>query len=107
LVTARRSIRERNYDAARRSLVEMQGIRMKVLSESPDFMIEIFRSLADERHLAIDLDLYDKHVEAGVEAANAGDIDKLRFVIGQIFGNRVSTGSDAADIVELAHLLRG
>ena len=107
LVTTRRSIREKNYDAARRSLDEMQGIRMKVLSESPDFMIEIFRRLAEEQHLAIDSELYEKHVAAGIEAANAGDVENLRFVIGQMFGNRVSTGADAADIVELAHLLGG
>ena len=105
LVTTRRSIREKNYDAARRSLDEMQGIRMKVLAESPDFLIEIFRRLAEERHLAVDEAIHDQHVEAGVEVAKSGNVDQLRFVIGQMFGNRVSTGADAAEIVELAHLL--
>lgn len=105
LVTTRRSIREKNYDAARRSLDEMQGIRMKVLAESPDFLIGIFRRLAEERHLAVDEAIHDQHVEAGVEAAKSGNVEQLRFVIGQMFGNRVSTGADAAEIVELAHLL--
>lgn len=105
LVTARRSIRERNFDAARRSLDEMQGIRMKVLAESPDFLIEIFRRLAEERHLVVDEALHDEHIGLGVDAAKAGDVSKLRFVIGQIFSNRVSTGADAAEIIELAHLL--
>jgi molecular chaperone DnaK len=107
LVTTRRSIREKNYDAARRSLDEMQGIRMKVLAESPDFLIEIFRRLAEEHHLAVDEMLHAQLVEAGIEAAKSGDVEKLRFIIGQIFGNRLSTGADTAEIVELAHLLGG
>lgn len=105
LVTTRRSIREKNYDAARRSLDEMQGIRMKVLSESPDFLIEIFRRLAEEHHLAVDEALHAQLVEAGVEAAKSGDVERLRMIIGQMFGNRISTGADATEIVELAHLL--
>lgn len=105
LVTTRRSIREKNYDAARRSLDEMQGIRMKVLSESPDFLIEIFRRLAEEHYLAVDEALHAQLVDAGVEAAKSGDVQRLRMIIGQMFGNRVSTGADATEIVELAHLL--
>ncbi|PWR01007.1 Hsp70 family protein [Meridianimarinicoccus roseus] len=105
LVTTRRSIREKNYDAARRSLDEMQGIRMKVLAESPDFLIEIFRRLAEEHHLAVDEALHAQLVEAGVEAAKSGDVDRLRMIIGQMFGNRISTGADATEVVELAHIL--
>ena len=105
LVTTRRSIREKNYDAARRSLEEMQGIRMKVLAESPDFLIEIFRRLAEEHHLAVDEALHAQLLEAGVEAAKSGDVERLRMIIGQMFGNRVSTGADTTEIVELAHLL--
>jgi molecular chaperone DnaK len=44
-------------------------------------------------------------VETGVEAVKSGDVERLRMVIGQMFGNRVSTGADATEIVELAHLL--
>lgn len=105
LVTTRRSIREKNYDAARRSLDEMQGIRMKVLSESSDFLIEIFRRVAEEHYLAVDEALHAQLVDAGVEAAKSGDVQRLRMIIGQMFGNRVSTGADATEIVELAHLL--
>jgi molecular chaperone DnaK len=105
LVTTRRSIREKNYDAARRSLDEMQSIRMKVLAESPDFLIGIFGRLAEEQHLAVDGVLHEQHVGAGVAAAESRDTEKLRFVIRQMFGNRISTGTDAVEIVELAHLL--
>lgn len=105
LVTTRRSIREKNYDAARRSLDEMQSIRMKVLAESPDFLVEIFRRLAEEHHLAVDEMLHTNLVEEGVDAAKAGDFGRLKLTIGQMFGNRVSTGADTTEIVELAHLL--
>ncbi len=105
LVTTRRSIREKNYEAARRSLEEMKSISMKALSESPDFLIEIFKRLTEEQHLAIDETLFGRHVTAGIEAAKNGDISKLRFIIRQMFENRVSTGTDASVIVELAHLL--
>lgn len=105
LVTTRRSIREKNYDAARRSLDEMQGIRIKVLTESPDFMIEFFRRLAEEHQLAVDEALHAQLVDAGVEAVKSGNVEKLRMIIGQMFGNRVSTGADPTEIVELAHLL--
>lgn len=105
LVTTRRSIREKNYDSARRSLDEMKGIRMKALAESPNFLIGIFGHLAEEHHLAIDAALHAQLVEAGIEAAKSDDIDRLRSIIGQMFRNRVSTGADAAEIVELAHLL--
>ena len=105
LVTTRRSIREKNYDSARRSLNEMQGIRMKALAEGPDFLIEIFRRLAEEQHLAVDEVLHEQQVAAGIKATKSGDVDRLRFIIGQMFGNRVSTDVDPAEIVELAHLL--
>jgi molecular chaperone DnaK len=105
LVTTRRSIRDKNYDSARRSLDEMKGIRMKVLAESPNFLIGMFGHLAEEHHLAIDSALHAQLVEAGIEAAKSDNIDRLRSIIGQMFRNRVSTGADTAEIVELAHLL--
>ncbi|MDO5758860.1 MAG: Hsp70 family protein [Rhodobacterales bacterium] len=105
LVAARRSIRERNYDAARRSIDEMRGIHMKVLAETPDFLVGLFQHLAEEQHMVLDEELHQQHIEAGIEAAKSGDIDRLRFVIGQMVSNRASTGADPTEIVEFAHLL--
>ena len=105
LVTTRRSIREKNYDSARRSLDDMRGIRHKVLAETPDFLIEIFKRLAEEHHLAIDESNHAQLVESGIEAIESNDFERLRLIIGNMFGNRISIGVDAAEIVELAHLL--
>jgi molecular chaperone DnaK len=105
LVTTRRSIRERDFDAARHSLEEMRSIRFKVLSDTPDFLLAIFHRLAEEKFLAIDEDQHDQLVAEGVAAIKQNDVMGLRGVIGRIFANRVSTGGDATEIVELAHLI--
>ena len=105
LVTTRRSIRERDFDAARHSLEEMRSIRFKVLSDTPDFLLAIFHRLAEEKLLAIDEDQHDQLVAEGVAAIKQNDVMGLRGVIGRIFANRVSTGGDATEIVELAHLI--
>lgn len=105
LVTARRSIRERDYDSVRRSLEEMQSIRFKALSESPEFLLAIFKELADQKFLAVDETLHEQHVSEGIEAAKAGNVPQLRQVIGKMYINRVASGGDATEIVELAHLL--
>ncbi|MCR9222342.1 MAG: Hsp70 family protein [Alphaproteobacteria bacterium] len=105
LVSARRSIREQDYDAARRSIEDMKSIYYKVLSGSPDFLVGMFKHLAEDKSLVVDEALHRKLVSEGVEAIEAHDVERLRQVIGAMFGNRVSTGSDATEIVELAHIL--
>ena len=105
LSTARRAIREKNFDTARRSVDEMLGIQLKALMDTPEFLYDMLRMLADERHLAIDTTLHEQHCEAGRRAAQSEDVGEMRFVIGQMMNNRVSTGTNAANIVELAHLL--
>ncbi len=105
LVTARRSIRESNFDAARRSLDEMCAIERKVLATKPDFLIGMLKYLASEKHLSVDQELHDRLVASGIEAAKAGDMERLRHIIGQMVNNRVGSGADAAKVVELSHLL--
>jgi molecular chaperone DnaK len=105
MATTRRSIRERDFDTARNSLDEMRSIRLKVLSESPEFLLVIFQKVAEEKFLAIDEALHERLVVAGIAAVKSNDVSELKGVIGQMFANRVTTGGDATDIVELAHIL--
>lgn len=107
LATARRSIREQDYDAARRSVEEMKSIHFSTLLESPEFLFTVFKQLADEKYLAVDENLHDQLVAEGVEAIKVEDIRRLRGVLGEMFANRISTGGDATEIVELAHILGG
>jgi molecular chaperone DnaK len=105
LVTARRQIRERDFDGARNTLEEMRGIRFKALFEDPDFLIAALKNLIDERHLVIDGELHDQLSASGIEAAKSGDVQALKSVIGAMLSNRISSGADANEIVALSDLL--
>tara|TARA_R110000751_G_scaffold263960_3_gene363147 strand:+ start:3512 stop:6025 length:2514 start_codon:yes stop_codon:yes gene_type:complete len=107
LATARRAIREQDYDAARRSVEEMKSIHSKTLLESPEFLFTVFKQLSNEKYLALDANLHDQLVAEGGEAIKTEDIRRLRSVLGAMFANRMSTGGDATEIVELAHILGG
>ncbi len=103
--TARRSVREGDFDSARYALEEMRSIRFKIVSSQPDFLIGLFRELAGEDYLAVDAGLHKQLVMEGIARIEAGDIDGLRGAIRSIFANRVSMEVSGARIVELAHLL--
>jgi len=83
----------------------MRSILFKILAESPEFLLAIFQRLGEEKPLAIDEQLHDRLVAAGIAAVKSNDVSGLRSVIGQMFSNRVSGGGDATVIVELAHIL--
>ncbi len=101
----RRLVREQDYEAAHNSVEEMRGIRMKLMVQSPEYLIGLFQNLAEGSELALDPDLHEKHIELGLEAVNEQDTDKLKLVIGQMFKNQITGGGGAAEIVELAHIL--
>ena len=105
LMTARRSMRERDFEAVRRSIEQMRSIRFKVLADTPAFLVAMFERLASEKFLALDEGLHDRHVSEGLSAIENADTAELRATIGRILENRVSSGGDASDIVELAHIL--
>ncbi|UES52876.1 Hsp70 family protein [Roseibium aggregatum] len=106
LVTnARRLVREQDYEAARHSVQEMRGMRMKLMVQSPDYLVGLFRNLAESTDNVIDPLLHEQHTAEGFEAIQGNDIEQLKVVIGQIFKNQVFGGGDAAEIVELAHIL--
>lgn len=105
LLAARRSLRERDYDAVRRALDEMTSIRMKILLEQPTFLVTIFRQVADDRFMAVDEVLHDRLVAEGNQAIANRDVAGLRQIIGQLLHNIASGGGQASEIVELAHLL--
>ncbi|MBY6164844.1 Hsp70 family protein [Pseudooceanicola nitratireducens] len=104
LVTARRLIRERDFDGARNALHEMKSIRFKALFNDPGFLVGIFENLQNDRHLSMDHALHDKLVETGKEAIASGDVEMLRAAIGGLISNRINTGSDADEIVALSDI---
>lgn len=105
VLSARRSLRERDFEASQVALDEMRSIRFKTLANQPDFLVGLFKQIASEAYLAVDPNLHDELVSAGIERIQSNDVDGLKAVIRQIFDNRVSVGASGAGIVELAHLL--
>ena len=105
LVTSRRSIRERNFDEVRYALEEMKSIRFKTLAETPAFIFGMFQKVAEQDAFSIDKELHRSLVSEGISAIEREDVQGVRSIIGKMFSNRVSTGGDAMEIVELAHLI--
>ena len=105
LATVRRSINENNFDITRKSLEQMHDIQRKVISESPNFLIDMFQHLANKRHMVIDEDIHNEHVIAGTQSAKSGDMDRLRSIVVQMIENQISTETDTTNVMELAHLL--
>lgn len=105
LSTARRAIREKNFDAARRSLEEMKNIHINSLLKSPEFLIGMLQSLANEKHLAVDEGLHERLLAEGDQAIESRDMCHLLFIIRKVMNNRISTGEDAKNISNLADLL--
>ncbi|MCF1454464.1 Hsp70 family protein [Agrobacterium vitis] len=103
--TARRSVREGDFDSARYALDEMRSIRFKIVSSQPEFLIGLFQEIAHEDYLSVDEALHKQLVMEGVARIDAGDFDGLRGAIRGIINNRVSMEVSGAKIVELAHLL--
>ncbi len=105
LVSARRSLRDNDVEATQLALDEMKAIRLKIFANQPEFLTRIFRDIAEEAYLAVDATLHEALVKEGMERISERDIDGLRSVIGRMFRNRLSVGTNGANIVELAHLL--
>ncbi|WP_150525610.1 Hsp70 family protein [Roseibium sediminis] len=105
VTSARRLVREQDYEAARNSIEEMRGIRMKLMVQSPDYLIGLFRNLAESSELAVDPQLHEKHIVEGIAAVRCEDLEQLKKVIGRMFENQMPGSGDAREIVELAHIL--
>ena len=105
VASARRSIRDGDYEAARRALSELEAIRRKILFNNFDFLQDLFVELARDTALIVDENVHKANVDRGVAAVQNNDINELKASIGGLFQNRTFRGGKATDIVELAHLL--
>lgn len=105
LLSARRSLREHDFEAVRRSLAEMGAIRTRLLLNRPGFLLAVFEQLGEDRSMAADEVQHDQLVAAGEQAIERGDFDGLRGVIRMMIQNSTRSGGQASEIVELAHLL--
>ncbi|MDW9565793.1 Hsp70 family protein [Sinorhizobium meliloti] len=107
LVTARRNIREGDFEAARFALDEMQSVRFKIVAKQPEFLVSMFGEIASEDYLAVDQAVHQKLVEQGYGFIDENDMEGLRSVIRGLLNNRVTLEVSGTKIIELAHLLGG
>lgn len=91
---------------AERALNEMQRVYFQEIYQQPAHLLQIFKTLSEERYLATDKELFDQLIQEGQEAVAANDIDMLRSVISRMFGNRFSVGTTDKSISLLAGLMR-
>jgi molecular chaperone DnaK len=106
LATARRALREGDFDGAERAVRELESIHHGVLFNTPDFIIGFALHLGQQRHLAVDRRLHQQLEEETARAIKGGDLASLRAIIGRHLQNRLATGGKEADIPRLADLLR-
>jgi molecular chaperone DnaK len=106
LGTARRLVREHDYEKARSAVEEMRAIGMRAMFENPHVHVHFFEMLAADGQSFIDEQLFRRHVAEGNQAIEEGDIERLRLIIGRMFDNKIPSSGDPAEIVELAHLLK-
>lgn len=106
LHSAREELSNSNWKKAR-DLVEQAGaIFQRALFQQPAFIAAVFENLRDERFTALDKQLHDLLCQDGEAAIASGDVERLRSVISQMFGNRMPTEHSSKGVSMLAGLLR-
>lgn len=106
LATAERSMRQNDHNDAERAIEEMRSILVSAMRRNPEFLMGFFVSLAEDEHLAVDRRRHTELVAEGARAAEEGNIDALRAVIGQMIDNRASLGRVDPKVADMADLLR-
>lgn len=91
---------------AERALAEMKSVYGREIWQQPGFIIFAFRSLAEERYLAVDKSLHDRLVARGVACISNNDIQGLLQVVRDFYSNRFEVGGGDQAMARLAGLLR-
>lgn len=103
--TARRSLRQEDFEAVRRVLQDMEKLRFAILTKDPEFLSGMAAHLATERFTAVDRGRHDRLVEEAQRAIAQQDIEALHGVIRGFLNNRISTGASREGLDQLADLL--
>jgi molecular chaperone DnaK len=88
------------------ALSEMRAIYNRNLWKNSGFVVYLFKSLAEDRHMASDKTAFDRLVQDGTKAMNENNIDQLRGVVFSLFEVQIQVGGDTA-IDRLASIYRG
>jgi len=103
--TARRSLRQEDFEAVERALQDMDKLRFALLVKEPKFLAGMAAHLATQRFAAADRNRHVRLVEEAQRAIARQDVEALHAVIRGFMANRVSTGASMDGLDQLADLL--
>jgi molecular chaperone DnaK len=106
LHSAREELSNGNWKKARDLVEQAHAIFQRALFQQPAFIAAVFENLRDERFSALDKGLHDRLSSEGEAAISNGDVEGLRDVVAQMFGNRMPTEHSSKGVSMLAGLLR-
>lgn len=84
----------------------MKGMNWQILWRQEWFVIEKFKTFANQDYMFTDKALFKQLVQSGNEALKKDDLDKLRKIVVQLYGIRINVDSSDS-IIELSNILKG
>ena len=95
-----------SFEDAERAVQEMRDILYSHLFNDPAYLALTFRSMSEDRYLAVDKKLHDLLIKDGEDAIEEGDVKALRKALGRMVDNRFQVGANKA-VSAFAGLMRG
>jgi len=102
--TAQRAIESPGSDFEN-YLDQLRGRNWEILWRQDGFVVDTFKSMAEETWNFADRTAHGQLVEAGKQAIAADDFGKLRQIVGQLYSIRISSSGD--DAMAAANITRG
>ncbi len=103
--TAQRAIDKQSNDFEEH-LDELRSKNFQILWRQDWFVVQRFKSLAEDAYLFPDKHQHAQLVAIGTEAIRADDMDKLRRVVAELDSLRIGSGADD-DVLSAANIVRG
>jgi len=104
---ARQLLDRGEHQQAQSCVNQIRALVFNEMMRHPAFLIGHFERLAEERYVAIDKALHEKHVQVGLMAIKAEDWDGLRRVNVGLIDNRFSSAPAEPLTSQLVGLVRG
>jgi len=105
LRTAQGSI-DRNDSSFERYLDGLRSKNAEILWRQDWFVIDRFKEMVDEPYLFHDQQKYQSLVKLGQQAIHQDDIQKLRGILGELYGIRIGSVSED-EMLAVANIVRG
>jgi molecular chaperone DnaK len=105
--TARQLLDQGEHQQAESCVNQIRALVIGEMMRHPAFLIGHFERLSEERYVAIDKALHDKHVQVGLAAIKAEDWDGLRRVNAGLIDNRFASAPAEPLTTQLVGLVRG